>query len=201
MGLRFTPDGRRLVTSGWDGVRLWNLEDGSSEFLGEGVGTAITRDGRTLYFGSAVAGGGGRVGVYDLETRELSPLPAFEAAYYPVLDPTERLLVSGGVDGVLRVGPVSGEEPHLLLGHERSILGVAVSPDGRWIASGGADGSVRIWPMPDIDKTPLHALPYEELLDRLRSLTNFRAVPDEESAGGYKIDYEPFRGWATFPEW
>ena len=33
------------------------------------------------------------------------------------LDPSGRIVVTGDVDGVVRVGPVTGEEPHLLLGH------------------------------------------------------------------------------------
>ena len=46
------------------------------------------------------------------------------------------------MDGVVRVGPASGEEPHLLLGHAGPVQTVAVSPDGSWIASASPD-SVR----------------------------------------------------------
>jgi hypothetical protein len=48
---------------------------------------------------------------------------------------------------------------------------------------------------------PFHTLPYEELLDRLRAVTNLRVVPDEESASGYRIEIDPFPGWAEVPEW
>jgi len=43
--------------------------------------------------------------------------------------------------------------------------------------------------------------PYEELLDRLRAVTNLRVVPDEQSAAGYRIELGPFPGWAKVPEW
>ena len=46
-----------------------------------------------------------------------------------------------------------------------------------------------------------HTLPYEELLDRLRAVTNLRVVPDEQSATGYRIEIGPFPGWAEVPEW
>jgi hypothetical protein len=49
--------------------------------------------------------------------------------------------------------------------------------------------------------TPFHTLPSEELLDRLRGLTNLRAFPDEESSTGYRIDMASFAGWEKVPEW
>ena len=48
---------------------------------------------------------------------------------------------------------------------------------------------------------PLHTLPREELLGRLRALTNFRAVRDESVPGGYRIDFDEFPGFETLPTW
>ena len=60
-------------------------------------------------------------------------------------DPSARMIVTGTWDGTVRAGPVTGEEPHLLLGHPDTIYSVTVSPDGRWIAStsGGISSSGR----------------------------------------------------------
>jgi len=66
-----------------------------------------------------------------------------------------------------RVGPLTGEEPHLLFGHTQPVTSVAVSPDGRWIASSSNDRTIRLWPMPNLARTPLNALPHPELLARL----------------------------------
>jgi hypothetical protein len=51
-----------------------------------------------------------------------------------------------------------------------------------------------------MDQPPFHTLPYEEFLERLRSLTNLRAVPDEESSTGYRIIIGSFPGWEV-PVW
>jgi len=83
-----------------------------------------------------------------------------------------------------------------MFGHTQKITSTAVSADGSWIATRD-----RLWPMPDLSETPFHALPYEELVARLRSLTNLQAVPDAQSPGGYKIEAGPFPGWADVPEW
>jgi len=116
------------------------------------------------------------------------------------VDPTGRVLVTGDIDGVVRAGPISGEEPHLLLGHEGMILGLAISPDGRWIAS-SSDESIRLWPMPDVTEPPLHTLPHDELLAKLDSFTNLRAVRDETSSTGWTLQVGPFPGWETVPTW
>ena len=55
--------------------------------------------------------------------------------------------------------------------------------------------------MPDVTKPPLHTRPHAELMAVLRSHTNLRAVPDPESATGYKLEPGPFPGWATLPDW
>ena len=83
--------------------------------------------------------------------------------------------------------------------HEGPVIDLAISPDGLWIASAGRDGRVRLWPMPE--GRPFHTLPYDELLDKLHALTNLRAVDDEESSTGYRLEPGPFPGWETVPTW
>ena len=117
------------------------------------------------------------------------------------LDPGGKVAVTGDNDGVIRVGLITDGEPHLLMGHQGAIEYVAVSPDLRWVASVGADSTLRLWPMPDLDKPPLHTLPQGELIAKLKSLTNLRAVRDDESSTGWTLEVGPFPGWETVPTW
>jgi DNA-binding winged helix-turn-helix (wHTH) protein/WD40 repeat protein len=130
------------------------------------------------------------------ENRELRPHRRHDACYSHL---DHGIVVTADYSGGLRVGPVTGEEPHLLLGHAGGNL--EISPDGQWLASGGEDNTIRLWPMPDLSKTPLHTLPREELIAKLHSLTNLRAVRDPESSTGWKIVIGPFPGWETVPSW
>lgn len=117
------------------------------------------------------------------------------------LDPTGTVVATGSVDGTVRIGFASGEEPYVFFGHEGVIWKMAFSPDGRFVASGGNDGTIRLWPVPDLTAPPPHTLPRERFLAGLRSRTNLRVVPDSRSATGWKIDRGPFPGWGREPEW
>jgi WD40 repeat protein len=226
--LEFTDDGRLLslvYAGGGAVVRLWNVDDGSSETLVDTTQTGrpitqrrddlrpfqpsklISPDGRFLLLGTAQRDGTIMSYLYDLHSGKLLDRPArrdlCSAAGCSATSrwhPSGRYVVTGSADGTVRVVPLDGGAPHLLCGHEGRVLALAVSPDGRWIASSSADGKIRLWPVPEED-TPFYTLPYNELLDRLRSLTNYRAVPDDTSPHGYRIVFDRLPSWKDVPTW
>jgi WD40 repeat protein len=203
--LTFTSD-ERLLSAGHSGLRLWDLDDGTNTLLrpcmdGPGIpwlGSSL--EDRYLLVESVRKERRSRLSFHDLRAGVSRELTSHGNTLWSVaLDPKGEIAVTGGFDGVVRVGPVTDEEPHLLYGHSREVTSVAVSPDGRWIASGSDDGTIRLWPMPE--GPPFHTLPYDELLTRLRSFTNLRIVPDARAETGYSVEAGPFPGWAVVPEW
>jgi WD40 repeat protein len=136
-----------------------------------------------------------------LKTGEVRSLDIPGKAWVVALSPDGTTWATGEEDGSIWIGRSDGGEAHLLAGHDGPVDSVAISPDNRWIASSGDDKTLRLWPMPDLSKPPLHTLPHDELIAKLHSLTNLRAVRDEESSTGWKIEVGPFPGWAEVPEW
>ncbi len=143
-----------------------------------------------------------RLSVKDLETRTTRELTSHGTSVaMAIFDSSGDVVVSVDHQGIVRAGPATGDEPHLLLGHKGEVDSVAVSPDGRWIATGAGDKLISLWPMPDLSKPPLHTWPRGELLAKLRSLTNLRAVEDPDSPTGWKLEVGPFPGWEKVPSW
>jgi WD40 repeat protein len=208
VGSRFTADGR-LLTATAKGVVAWDVTTGDHEVLAEGdfFGLAASEDGRRLIVTEVGEGGvlqepAGSPLLFDLDagtTRRLEMHGTRVTAWDLNKDGT--VVASGDFDGIVRVGPVTGEEPHLLLGHHGMIMTVLIDPGGRWIVSLGRDKTVRLWPMPDLSEPPLHTLPRAELIAKLKTLTNIRTVRDRESSTGWKLEVGPFRGWETVPTW
>jgi WD40 repeat protein len=213
--------GKSAPEDSW--IVLWSLDDGSLRYLWQpnelglddwslSPDHSVTLDGRimlALLVGEPMRVDGPRVlhfGVLDPETGDYRPLPSHPShtvggVMSARVDVTGTRLISYTHDGFLRVGPLADQEPHVLPGPDGAIMGAAISPDGRWIASAGEDRTVRLWPMPDLTKPPFHTLPHDELIAKLRALTNFRAVPDADALTGYRIDIDPFPGWETVPTW
>lgn len=64
--------------------------------------------------------------------------------------PDDRVAISGGRDGTLRIWDLeSGECVRTLTGHTGAVLSVAASADGRTVVSAGRDKTVRVWDRDD----------------------------------------------------
>jgi WD40 repeat protein/predicted Ser/Thr protein kinase len=197
----FLPDGSLLV-AGFGGLRRLDVKTGSFELLlAQPGGAFLGPDGRHVLLldtGDNVQEPVGTASVYDLRERRSWPLSSHgDQVTLMAWDPSGKRVVTGSRDGTVRVGPVTGEEPHLLMGHQAPIWGVRVDPTGRFVGSTSQDGTVRIWPMPE--GQPLHTWSRDALLDKFRSLTNVRIVPDASAATGYRTTFLPFQGWDREP--
>jgi WD40 repeat protein len=197
----FAPGGEILYATTGGRSYAIDLTSGSLKELGWGSDSmAISPDGRTIFLAGNIDVPILGPATEDLKDGDRTSLVPLADTNSVALDREGKAIVTGSIDGSIRVGQIGGGEPHVLLGHNQEPI-VSISPDGRWIASTSSDGSIRLWPMPDLSKPPLHTLPHDELIAKLKTLTNLRVIRDEDSPTGWKVDIGPFPGWETVPEW
>jgi len=200
-------DESTLYTSGSAGLLRWDLEGGSFEQIikpapNNNLFMRASADGRKiLTFEAGEPFARQETLLHDLVTGEARQIDIPTETTELRLGPSGDTWVAGEENGLIWVGRFDGGEPHLLAGHDGPIRSISISPDQKWVASSGEDSTLRLWPMPDLSKPPLHTLPHDELIAKLKTLTNLRVVRDEESSTGWKVEVGPFPGWGTVPEW
>jgi len=198
-------DETTVLSCGDGGIRRWDLETGFQKRIWQVKGNfqLLQRNSKSALVLEIreTTKAAPRALWVDLATgasktaTEISPT---DAPGYFVRDSVTAIAESSGM---IRVGQSSGIPPHILAGHAGPAQCVATSPDLKWVASTGEDNTLRLWPMPDLSKPPLHTLPHDELIAKLKSLTNLRAVPDPAAENGWKIELDKFPGWKEVPTW
>jgi FOG: WD40 repeat len=156
--VRFSPDGKRLATAGFEKeIKIWDAETGQEQLtLGNQRFTdlAFSPDGRRL----AAVGGlftvhpDRELEVWDTRTGQkvLSLRGHVGALRCVAFSPDGRRLASAGLDQTVKLWDAeTGLELITLRGHIDNVFSLAFSPDGHRLASTSLDRTLRIW-----DATP-----------------------------------------------
>jgi WD40 repeat protein len=150
---RFSPDGKRIVTSGWDNtLRLWDVATGEqigAPFTGHTdrvLSADFSLDGKQIVSGSADK----TIRIWDVFSHKQigDPFIGHTADVGAVaFNPDRTRVVSGSKDTTIRLwDPATGKQVGAsLIGHTDEVMTVAFFPDGRRIASGGGDRVIRVW--------------------------------------------------------
>jgi WD40 repeat protein len=148
--LAFSPDGRLLVSGGYDHVvRVWDTNTGRELTTLTGHSAPIndvvfSSDGQRIASGALE--GKARIWDLDLDREQVILSGHKDGTWELAFSPDGRRLVSASGDKTVKVWNVStAKEIMTLSGHEDQVLAVAFSPDGKHIASGGKDEAIRIW--------------------------------------------------------
>lgn len=139
--LDWSPDGRLLACTEWDGVRVYDMQTHqlvrvfpTAEYC-YCTQAVFSLDGHLLALGEEDTS---RVRLVDVATGEPRGVLSgnFGVAGIAWSPDSKRLAVAGGYDGTIRVWTVDGKLESQWKASDPTMT-VAWSPDGKWIAAGG----------------------------------------------------------------
>lgn len=151
--LAYSPNGKLLATSSWDGSAiLWDLTSGKElrTFTAQWSGVAFSPDGKSLFTGGLDR----YVHRWDaLNGEELQKFgDGSQDVYGIAVSPDGQRLAVGWQDGSISLWEISGDIEHLLSkklrtlsGHSGLVVRLAFNQDGRLLASASFDRLAKVW--------------------------------------------------------
>jgi WD40 repeat protein len=164
--IAFSPDGRKIASSGYKTVIVWNVFDSPRKYklrLADHddwvTSVAFSPDGKKIASGSM----DGTVRVWDARTgKNVLTIDAASPVRAIAFSPDGLMLASGNdLNNVNVWNAKTGKRERIIEGHNARVTSVAFSPDGKRLASGSLDGTVKIWDLnslKDTAKEPLITL-------------------------------------------
>ncbi|WP_165074120.1 WD40 repeat domain-containing protein [Paludisphaera rhizosphaerae] len=156
--IRFSGDGKTLLTSGWDRtVRIWDVEAGRGDGFGrelacltlpwELYGAALSPDGRCV---AAVGIEGLTLWNWTGEDDAPKTLNDVGSCRALAFSPDGRVLALGGYDGRIHmVDTEKGRISSILGRHEDAVRKMMFTSDSRLLISLSFDGAIKTW---DLEK-------------------------------------------------
>jgi serine/threonine protein kinase len=147
---QFSPDGRRVVTTSWDGTaRLWDAQTGQPLAKplkhADTVGSArFSPDGKRL----VTASRDGTARVWDTQTGQpmTEPLKHEDEVNFVQFSPDGKRIVTASGDGTARVWDAQTGQPLTEpLKHGGPVWSAQFSPDGQRVVTASDDSTARVW--------------------------------------------------------
>jgi len=148
-GLDLSPDGRLLVSGGWDGtVRLWRTSDGAQvavldEQGGNVLSVAFSPDGQSV----AATGGSEVIRLWQTRSGRLLRTIGGSRGYFSsvAFGPQGSMLITTGADRVACLWRPGDGALLERIAPEGGALSLAVGPGGHSLALGCGDGRIRVY--------------------------------------------------------
>ncbi|PLZ50948.1 hypothetical protein CBP15_15020, partial [Fischerella thermalis WC442] len=143
----FSPDGKTIVLSSDNTIKLWDLT------TGQVIKTLSGNESeKTMVFspdGKIIASGGydKTIKLWDIATGKVIKTLTYGSSVTNItFSPDGKLLAAGSSDKTIKLWDIaSGKVIQTLTGHSNIVKSVVFSPDGKVVASGSNDNTIKLW--------------------------------------------------------
>ena len=197
--VKFTPDGKRLLSCGGDRTMVFNAVNGpeitrlKSVQTPHGTINGLAVEATNKF--AVTSGQDRRLNIWNLQSGKHMRAYKNEAVtgelYKSDVDPSGMFVAACAFDKTINVFDFfSGELIAQVGGHSELITSVRFSPDGRYLLSVGGDGCVMMWSLAD----PLVIAMQDRLLELLTSAQKrqMKVARSLSSVGGSSVN-----GWSS----
>jgi WD40 repeat protein len=153
-GLAFSPDGKTLLTVGYNRVGIWKVETGQrlaelDHQSGYVTGATFTHDGRAILTGSS----DGKARLWNVPGESRGSLSAPYRVEALAVAPNGPFFATGGENGRIDVWNAVTRQHVATYKHPGGVMALAFGQNG-WLLSGGEDRTARLWDLAN-DRPPL----------------------------------------------
>ena len=150
--LVFSPDGQQLAVAGEGGVKIWETASYKTVEEIRYPASVYQVDYSPAGDRLAFAAGDGAVGLWGLDTGELTTLEGHTGEVYAVeFSPDGEVLASAGADKTIRLWQRSGDAIASWSGHGAAVLDVKFLDEGRSLVSASYDDTLITWDLSILD--------------------------------------------------
>jgi len=143
----FSPDGKTIVLSSDNTIKLWDLT------TGQVIKTLSGNESeKTMVFspdGKTIASGGydKTIKLWDIATGKVIKTLTYGSSVTNItFSPDGKLLAAGSSDKTIKLWDIaSGKVIQTLTGHSNIVKSVVFSPDGKVVASVSNDNTIKLW--------------------------------------------------------
>ncbi len=146
----FSPDGRNILTAGYDAVRLWDTKSGQEirhfDVTDDVYRATFSPDGKSILTSS----NDGNAKLWNASTGQLIRVYQNQNTLNNMstvaFSPDGKYMITTGQDKTVHLWEVqTGKEVRQLVGHTDVIFTARFSPDGKMIATASQDNTARLW--------------------------------------------------------
>jgi WD40 repeat protein len=144
----FSPDGKFVVTSSWDGAHIWNTITGEEIRRFDEGGTFDTKfatfspDGKFVVTAEQYT-----AQIWEATTgKKIREFNHSDEVFSAIFSPDGKSVVTASKDNTARIwDTVTGKLRKRLVGHSKDVNYATFSPNGKFVITASDDKSARIW--------------------------------------------------------
>lgn len=185
----FSPDGKQVLTGGWDNTaKLWRLDGSLVATFAHGnsvYAVAFSPDGKQVLIGS----GDNTAKLWQLDGSPVATFPHDDRVKAVAFSPDGKQVLTGSFDDAAKLWKLDGSLVAYFNDPDR-VSALAFSPDSKLVLIGGYSNTAKLW---KLDGSLVAAFPHSNIVDSVVDAVAFSPDGKQVLTGGSDVTAKLWR--------